>query len=137
MKTETRKKLEAAGWRVGDAEEFLGLSQSEAEFLETQAEFAKVSAPAKRATQRWKSTPPKVRAGMLIETLDGEPEPGVEAAWAEEVERRVREIESGAVEMIPWEQVRAELVAPLTDESQFPSRGRPSLGLLNRRSRIL
>lgn len=55
-------------------------------------------------------------AGMLIETLDGEPEEGVEAAWAEEVERRVREIEAGEGETIPWEQVRAELFAGLKDE---------------------
>ncbi len=53
---------------------------------------------------------------MLIETLDGEPEEGVEAAWSEEVERRVREIEAGEVETIPWEQVRAELFAGLKDE---------------------
>jgi putative addiction module component (TIGR02574 family) len=51
-------------------------------------------------------------AGMLIESLDGPPDEGVEAAWAEEVERRVREIETGAVQTIPWEQVRAELFQP-------------------------
>ena len=31
------------------------------------------------------------------------------AEWAEEAERRWREIESGAVETIPWEEVRAKL----------------------------
>ncbi len=55
-------------------------------------------------------------AGMLIESLDGPPDENVEAAWAEEVERRVREIESGAVETIPWEQVRAELFSRMSDE---------------------
>ena len=55
-------------------------------------------------------------AGMLIESLDGPPDENVEAAWAEEVERRVREIESGAVETIPWEQVRAELFNRMNDE---------------------
>ena len=55
-------------------------------------------------------------AGMLIETLDGEAEEGVEAAWAEEVERRVRQIEAGEVTLIPWEQVRAELFAGVTDD---------------------
>jgi len=53
-------------------------------------------------------------AGMLIESLDGPPDENVEATWAEEVERRVREIESGAVETIPWEQVRAELFSRTT-----------------------
>jgi putative addiction module component (TIGR02574 family) len=55
-------------------------------------------------------------AGLLIESLEGEPEEGVEAAWAEEVERRVREIDSGHVKTIPWEQVRAELFARSNDE---------------------
>jgi len=55
-------------------------------------------------------------AGMLLETLDGEPDAGVEAAWAEEVERRVRQVDAGEVEMIPWEQVRAELFGRMTDE---------------------
>ena len=48
-------------------------------------------------------------AGMLIESLDGEPDEEVEAAWAEEVERRVREIDRGELKTIPWEQVKKEL----------------------------
>lgn len=52
-------------------------------------------------------------AGLLLESLEGEPEEGVEAAWAEEIERRVRQIEAGDVETIPWKQVRANLYARL------------------------
>ena len=52
---------------------------------------------------------------MLIESLDGPPDENVEAAWAEEVERRVREIDSGAVKTVPWEQVRAELFSRMND----------------------
>jgi putative addiction module component (TIGR02574 family) len=37
----------------------------------------------------------------------------VEAAWAAEIERRVREIDSGDVKTIPWEEVRAKLYARL------------------------
>lgn len=48
-------------------------------------------------------------AGMLLETLSEEAEPGVEVAWAEEVERRVRQVDAGEVEMVPWEEVRVEL----------------------------
>ena len=48
-------------------------------------------------------------AGLLIETLDPVSEPDVEAAWFEEIERRLAEIDAGAVELIPWEEVRAEL----------------------------
>jgi putative addiction module component (TIGR02574 family) len=48
-------------------------------------------------------------AGLLIETLDPVFEPDVEAAWSEEIERRLAEIDAGTVELIPWEAVRAEL----------------------------
>ncbi|MGH9341654.1 MAG: addiction module protein [Acidobacteriota bacterium] len=48
-------------------------------------------------------------AGLLIESVEAPPEPGVEEAWAEEAERRWSEIESGDVDMIPWEQVKAKL----------------------------
>ena len=49
-------------------------------------------------------------AGLLIESLEGEPDPGVEAAWAAEIERRVAELEAGTVTTIPWEEVRQRLL---------------------------
>jgi putative addiction module component (TIGR02574 family) len=52
-------------------------------------------------------------AGRLLETLHGEPDEDVEAAWAEEVERRIRQIDSGEVKTVPWEEVRAKLYARL------------------------
>jgi putative addiction module component (TIGR02574 family) len=55
-------------------------------------------------------------AGMLLESLEDEPDPEVEAAWAEEVERRVRQIDSGEVKLIPWEKVRADLFSRVNDE---------------------
>lgn len=55
-------------------------------------------------------------AGMLITGLESQPDPEVEAAWAEEVERRVRQIDAGEVQTIPWEQVRADLFARVSDE---------------------
>lgn len=50
--------------------------------------------------------------GLLIESLEGGEgiDPDVEAAWTAEAERRWREIESGAVKTIPWEEVRAGLL---------------------------
>lgn len=48
-------------------------------------------------------------AGLLIESIEGAPDPDVEEAWAIEAERRWREIDSGQVETIPWEEVRAKL----------------------------
>jgi putative addiction module component (TIGR02574 family) len=50
-------------------------------------------------------------AGLLIESLETEIDPDVEAAWAEEAERRWKEIESGTVKTIPWEEVRAKLLS--------------------------
>lgn len=50
-------------------------------------------------------------AGRLLDSLEAEHDEGVEAAWAEEIERRVRQIESGEVRTIPWEEVRAKLFA--------------------------
>lgn len=46
---------------------------------------------------------------LLIETLDSAAEEGVEDAWRVEIERRMRELDSGAVETIPWEELRARL----------------------------
>lgn len=45
----------------------------------------------------------------LIDSLDAETEEGVEEAWRVEIERRARELESGAVQSIPWEVVRERL----------------------------
>jgi putative addiction module component (TIGR02574 family) len=46
---------------------------------------------------------------LLIDSLDDEIEGGVEDAWRAEVERRMAELDSGSVEAIPWEEVRARL----------------------------
>ena len=56
--------------------------------------------------------PPKSRAMLaahLIESLDGPKQLDIDAAWSEEVERRIRDIDEGRVELIPGEQVLAEL----------------------------
>jgi putative addiction module component (TIGR02574 family) len=46
----------------------------------------------------------------LIESLDDGPvEVGAEEAWAEEIERRVDDVRSGRVEMIPGEEIRRRL----------------------------
>jgi putative addiction module component (TIGR02574 family) len=50
-------------------------------------------------------------AGLLIETLDPVSESDVEAAWSEEIKRRLAEVDAGTVELISWEDVRAELFA--------------------------
>jgi putative addiction module component (TIGR02574 family) len=59
---------------------------------------------------------PKERAeltGLLIESLEPESESGVEEAWIAEVERRIAELDSGAVKTIPWDELRSKLYAKL------------------------
>jgi putative addiction module component (TIGR02574 family) len=52
----------------------------------------------------------------LVETLDNEPaEEGVEAAWEEEIKRRVDDIRSGRVKTIPGEQVLREMAEEFPD----------------------
>jgi putative addiction module component (TIGR02574 family) len=41
--------------------------------------------------------------------VDAESEDGVEDAWRVEIERRMTELDSGTVQTIPWEELRAQL----------------------------
>jgi hypothetical protein len=58
----------------------------------------------------------------LIESLlmgeKSEPEEVVEAAWDSEIKRRLDEIDSGAVELIPGDQVHAEMIASLSPQAR-------------------
>ena len=49
-------------------------------------------------------------AGLLIESLESEVDPDVEEAWRVEIERRMAELDSGAVKTVPWEVVKAKLL---------------------------
>ena len=60
--------------------------------------------------------PPEERADLaatLLDSLDEQEDEGVEQAWAEEIERRIKEVESGHVQMIPWSEARRRLRARL------------------------
>jgi putative addiction module component (TIGR02574 family) len=59
--------------------------------------------------------------GLLIDRLvesldDAPPDEGVDEAWADEIKRRVDEIRSGKVKMIPGEQVLREMAKEFPDE---------------------
>ena len=54
-------------------------------------------------------------AGLLIESLEGEPDADVEAAWAAEIEKRVAELDAGTVKCIPWEEVLQRLLDRLNE----------------------
>ncbi len=45
-------------------------------------------------------------AGNLLSSLDTTIDPDVDAAWQQEVARRLDEVQSGKVETIPWEEVQ-------------------------------
>lgn len=54
---------------------------------------------------------------QLVASLDEDPaEPGVEAAWDEEIKNRVDDIRSGRVKTIPGEQVLLEIAEEFPDE---------------------
>ena len=55
---------------------------------------------------------PDVRAALidsLISSLDQAVDAGAEGAWREEIYRRLQQIDSGAVHLIPWEDARCRL----------------------------
>ena len=56
--------------------------------------------------------PPGARAMLadhLLESLDDPEQKEIDAAWAEEIERRIRAIDEGRVKLIPGDEVLAEL----------------------------
>jgi putative addiction module component (TIGR02574 family) len=55
---------------------------------------------------------PKERATLLrllVDALDADTEEDSEEAWRAEIERRIAELDAGAVETVPWEELRARL----------------------------
>jgi len=62
--------------------------------------------------QRAMQLPPEARAalaGSLLESLEDVVDADAEAAWAAEIERRVRQIDSGSVKLEPWAEVRNKI----------------------------
>jgi putative addiction module component (TIGR02574 family) len=49
-------------------------------------------------------------AGLLLESLDYEVDKNVEAAWEEEIARRLAELDTDSVQCVPWEEVKAQLM---------------------------
>lgn len=45
-------------------------------------------------------------AGSLIESLDDSVDEGAEAAWADEIARRIAELDSGKAKTVPWSKAR-------------------------------
>jgi putative addiction module component (TIGR02574 family) len=56
--------------------------------------------------------PAEVRAALadsLLESLDSEVDEDAEEAWSQEIQRRLQEIDRGAVRLIPWEDAQRRL----------------------------
>lgn len=56
--------------------------------------------------------PPAARAAIadsLMDSLDAEVHEDAEAAWRSEIALRVRDLESGAVQTIAWDEARRQL----------------------------
>jgi len=56
--------------------------------------------------------PPEARAslaGSLIDSLDDQIDEGAEAAWDQEIARRLRELDEGTVKLVPWAEARRRL----------------------------
>ena len=55
-------------------------------------------------------------AELLLRSLEeGAPEPGLSPAWQDEIQRRLREVESGEAVLLPAEEVFARLDERLRD----------------------
>ena len=48
-------------------------------------------------------------AGLLLDSLETAPDPDTDAAWAEEVKRRLADYHAGKVKTVPWSELRARL----------------------------
>ena len=71
-----------------------------------------MSPDAKKLLEDALKLPPEARAAVassLIHSLDSEPDPDAEKAWANEIGRRIREVDDGMVKLIPWEEARKRL----------------------------
>ena len=68
-----------------------------------------VKADTSKLLERALKLPAEARAalaGSLIESLDETVDENAEAAWEEEIARRVRELDSGKAKTIPWSKAR-------------------------------
>lgn len=71
-----------------------------------------MTAKAKKILEEALELSPEERADLaatLLDSLEEGEDEGVEEAWAQEIARRIQEVESGAVKTIPWSEARRRL----------------------------
>lgn len=54
-------------------------------------------------------------AASLLDSLDEGEDADAVQAWAQEIERRLREVEAGTVKTIPWSEARKRILALRND----------------------
>ena len=54
-------------------------------------------------------------ATSLIESLDPDYDEGCDEAWADEIAKRMRDLDSGQVKTIPWSEARRMILQPDND----------------------
>ena len=54
-------------------------------------------------------------AASLIESLDPDYDEGSDEAWADEIAKRIRDLDSGQVKTIPWSEARRKILQPDND----------------------
>lgn len=57
-------------------------------------------------------------AGLLFDSLEAERDEGYEAAWSEEIARRLEEMETGKVQGVSWDEVHAAMLRIRNEESR-------------------
>ena len=45
-------------------------------------------------------------AGLLLESVESDPDQDVEQAWVAEIDKRLKSVDDGSATMIPWEEVK-------------------------------
>lgn len=78
--------------------------------------YPRVMSAAERILSEVLSLPETERAKLahrILESLEDVPSSEIEAAWLGELERRARAVEAGAVEPVPWETARTDILAEL------------------------
>jgi putative addiction module component (TIGR02574 family) len=83
------------------------------EFPSCACYIAGMGADAAKLLDEALSLPAEARAALaasLIDSLDQTIDPDAEAAWSKEITKRLKELDEGLVQTIPWSEVRAALL---------------------------
>ncbi|MCG6962464.1 MAG: addiction module protein [Acidobacteria bacterium] len=54
-------------------------------------------------------------AALLLRSLDAVTDEGAEEAWDREIERRLAEVDAGAVELMPWDEAKHRIFRSLDE----------------------